>query len=152
MKLALRYGLIVTAGVIVWTLTAHALIPNPQSAVHTFGAFTFFNLLHFAGIYLGIRALERELHEKPTFKEGLKQGVQISVVYALAAALFFAITLLIVGTKWMAAEATTAGEPIWVVGVKAFAGLTLMTIFFGIIYSTLISFFLARRLAADNDH
>jgi hypothetical protein len=148
MKIALRYGLIITAGLIAWTLIAHAVVPNPQSAIHNLGAFSFFNLLHFAGIYLGIKALEREQSQKPTFKDGLKQGVSISVVYAVTAALFFAVTLLVIGTKWMAAE-TMGPEPIWVTGLKAFAGITLITIFFGLIYSALISFFLARRLSSE---
>src|SRR5690349_14176383 len=106
MKIALRYGLMITAGIIAWTLIAHALVPDPRSAIHTLGAFTFFNLLHFACLFLGIKALEREQGQKPTFKDGVKQGVLISVVYAVTASLFFAITLLVIGTKWMAAEAT----------------------------------------------
>ena len=149
MKIALRYGLIITAGLIAWTLITHALIPNPQSVVHKVGAFTFFNLLHFAGIYLGIKALEREQGSKPTFKDGVKEGVLISVVYAITAALYFVLTLFVIGTKWMAGEATSPNEPMWLVGIKAFAGLTLLTIFFGFIYSTLISFVLAKRLSAD---
>ena len=150
MKIALRYGLIVTAGLIAWTLIAHTLVPNPRSAVHSVGAFSFFNLLHFAGIFLGIKALERERGSKPTFKEGVKQGVLISVVYAVTASLFFAITLLVIGTKWMAAEATSPNEPMWMVGLQAFAGLTLITTFFGLIYSTLISFVLAKRLSTES--
>jgi|SRR6185503_3255411 len=148
MKIALKYGLTITAGIMAWTLIAHAIF-EPQSGVHSFGAFTFFNLLHFAGIYLGLRALEREKDEKPTFKEGIKQGVLISVVYAVTAALFFAITLLVVGTKWMAAEAMQPNTPMWKIGAQAFFGITVMTIFLGLIYSTLISFVLARRLSRD---
>ena len=150
MKIALRYGLIITAGVIAWTIVAHTLVPNPQSTVHSLGAFTFFNLLHFAGIYLGIKALERETNQKPTFKDGVKQGVSISVVFAITAALFFAGTLLVVGSKWMAGEASTPDTPMSTVAIKAFAGLTVMTIFFGLVYSTLISFFLARRLSTES--
>ena len=149
MKIALRYGLMITAGVIAWTLIAHALVPDPRSAVHTLGAFTFFNLFHFASIFLGIKAWEREHDEKPTFKDGVKQGVLISVVYAVTASLYFAITLMVIGTKWMAAEATSPNEPMSRVALKAFAGLTLMTVFFGLIYSTLISFVLAKRLSTE---
>ena len=149
MKIALKYGLMITAGIIAWTLIAHALVPNPRSAIHTLGAFTFFNLLHFACIFLGIKALEREQHQKPTFKDGVKQGVFISVVYAVTASLYFVITLLVIGTKWMGAEATSPNEPMSRVALKAFAGLTLMSIFLGLIYSTLISFVLAKRLSTE---
>src|SRR5436190_23628432 len=105
MKLTLRYGLTITAGVIVWTILAHTLVPNPLSIVHSLGTITFFNVLHFACIFLGIRALEREKGEKPTFKQGVKLGISISFVYAVTAALFFAIVLLVIGPKWMAGEA-----------------------------------------------
>ena len=150
MKLALRYGLIITAGLIAWTVIAHSLIPDPRSVVHSLGAFTFFNLVHFAGIYLGIRALEREKNSKPTFKEGLKLGVAISFVYAVTASLFFVGVLLVIGPKWMAGEAATPDVPMWVVGLKAFAGLTVFTMILGLVYSALISFFLAKRLSRED--
>lgn len=149
MKLALKYGLIIAVGIMAWTIIAHALVPDPQSSIHNLGAFTFFNLLHFAGIYLGIKALEREKAEKPTFKEGLKQGVAISFVYAVTAALFFAGVLLVIGTKWMAGEAMRPGMPMWAIGLQAFFGITVMTMIFGLIYSTLISFVLAKRLSHE---
>lgn len=148
MKIALKYGLTITVGIMAWTLIAHSLV-EPQSNVHSFGAFTFFNLLHFFGIYLGLRAFERERGEKTTFKEGIKQGVLISFVYAVTAALFFAATLLIIGTKWMAAEAMQANMPMWKIALQAFFGLTVMTMLFGLVYSTLISFFLAKRLSSE---
>ena len=150
MKLAVRYGMIITVGFMAWVIIAHTLVPNPQSLVHSLGAFTFFNLLHFAAIYLGITALGREKNEKPTFKEGLKQGVSISFVYAVTAALFFVGVLLFIGPKWMSGEATSPDVPMWLVGVQAFAGLIGMTMIFGVVYSTLISFFLAKRLSNEN--
>lgn len=146
MKIALKYGLSIAAGMIAWVIVAHILFPNPQSPVHRVGAFTIFNLLHFAGIYLGVRNLQRERRSKPTFKEGLKQGVAISLVYALAAALFFVIVLLLIGPKWMAGEPGAQQLPTWVVVAQSFAGLVVLTMIFGLVYSTLISFALARRL------
>jgi hypothetical protein len=150
MKLALRYGMIITVGLMAWIIIAHTVVPNPQSLVHSLGAFTFFNLLHFAMIYLGITALEREKNEKPTFKEGLKQGVSISFVYAVTAALFFVGVLLFIGPKWMAGEAARPDMPMWLVGVQAFAGFIALTMIFGLVYSTLISFFLAKRLSRED--
>ncbi len=149
MKLALRYGMIITVGLMTWTIIAHALVPNPQSSVHSLGAFTFFNLLHFAVIYLGVKALEREMNENPTFKEGVKQGVSISFVYAVTAALFFVGVLLFIGPKWMEGEAARPDMPIWLAGLQAFAGLIVLTMIFGLVYSTLISFFLAKRLSNE---
>ena len=150
MKIALRYGLTITAGLIAWVIITHTLISDPKSAVHSFGAFTFFNLLHFAGIFLGLRALEREKNSKPTFKEGVKQGVLISFVYAVTASLFFAGVLLVIGPKWMAGEAANPDMPMWLVALQAFAGLTVMSMLFGVAYSSIISFFLAKRLSSED--
>jgi hypothetical protein len=150
MKLALKYGLTVTAGVVFWTIIAHALVPNPQSLVHSLGAMAFFNILQFSCIFLGIKAFERERNHKPSFKEGLKQGISISFVYAITAALYFAIVLLLIGTKWMAGEARP-DVPMWIVALQAFAGLTVMAMLLGLVYSTLISFVLARRLSEEQE-
>ena len=150
MKIALRYGLTITAGLILWTIIAHTLVPNPQSIVHSFGAFAFFNILHFTCIFLGIKALERTQRERPTFKDGVKQGVAISFVYAVTAALYFVFVLLFIGPKWMGGEARP-DVPMWMVGLQAFAGLIVISMIFGLVYSTLISFVIARRLSSEDD-
>jgi hypothetical protein len=149
MKLAIRYGMPITVGVMLWTIIAHSLVPNPQSIVHSFGAFTFFNILQFTCIFLGLKALEREQRSKPTFKTCLKQGVSISFVYAVTSALFFVGVLLIIGTKWMGAE-VGIGVPKWVYILQAFAGLVVLSMLFGLVYSTVISFVLAKRLSHDD--
>jgi len=149
MKLAIRYGMPITVGVMLWTIIAHSLVPNPQSIVHSFGAFTFFNILQFTCIFLGLKALEREQRTKPTFKTCLKQGVSISFVYAVTSALFFVGVLLIIGTKWMGAE-VGIGVPKWVYILQAFAGLVVLSMLFGLVYSTVISFVVAKRLSHDD--
>jgi len=149
MKLAIRFGMPITVGVMLWTIIAHSLVPNPQSIVHSFGAFTFFNILQFTCIFLGLKALEREQRSKPTFKTCLKQGVSISFVYAVTSALFFVGVLLIIGTKWMGAE-VGVGVPKWVYILQAFAGLVVLSMLFGLVYSTVISFVLAKRLSHDD--
>jgi hypothetical protein len=147
MKLALRYGLIITVGVIAWTIIAHLLVPDPASNIHSLGAMVFFNLLHFMGIYLGIAALGRELGERPTFKQAMKMGVWISLIYAIGASLFFVCVILIIGTRWLAGEPGAQQLPMRLVMVQAFAGLFLFTMLFGLVYTTVISFAMARRLS-----
>ena len=149
MKIPLKYGLLITLGVIVWVLIARSTVANPQSLVHTLGSPIVFNVLHFIMIYLGLKTLEREKGERPTFKEGVKTGVAISFVYALTAALFFVGVLAVIGTKWLASEPGAAGTPTSLVAAKAFAGLFLFAMLFGLIYSTVISFFLAKRQSEE---
>jgi len=96
-------------------------------------------------IFLGLKAYEREKGEKPLFKDALKTGVSIAFVFALTATLFFVCVVLVVGTRWLAGEPGAATTPAGIVMVQAFAGLFLGTMIFGLIYSTVISFFVARR-------
>ena len=145
MKIPLKYGVLATVGVAAWVLTTHSLISDPKSAVHTLGAPIFFNIFHFAVIYLGLKALEREKGDRPTFKEGLKTGVLISLIYAFTVSLFFVGVMAVVGTKWLASEPTAGEAPMSRVMIGAFIGLFIGALVFGLIYSTLISFFLAKR-------
>lgn len=151
MKIPIKYGLLAALGLIIWVLGAHALVPNPRSLVHTFLSPIFFNVLHFAVVFLGIKALERDKGDKPRFKEALKTGVSIAFVYALTASLFFVVAVLVVGTRWLAVEPGAASTPTRLLLLQAFAGLFLGTLIFGLIYSTVIAFFVAKRQSQSRD-
>lgn len=147
MKIPLKYGLLTALGLIAWVLVTHALIANPQSPVMQTGTPIFYNILLFIMIFLGIKASERERGEKPIFKEALKTGVSIAFVCALTATLFFVGVVVLIGTRWMGGERGAATMPAWMLMVQAFAGIFLGTMIFGLIYSTVISFFVAKRLS-----
>jgi len=149
MKIPIKYGLLITVGVIAWVLITRSLVTNPQSIVHTLGGPVFFNVLQFAMIYLGLKALEHAKGDRPTFKEGLKTGVAISFVYGLTASIFFVIVLMIVGTKWLASEPGAANAPLSRILLGAFLGLFLGALLFGLIYSTVLSFFTAKRRSEE---
>ena len=144
-KIALKYGLLTALGLIVWVLAARMLVANPQSLVHTLVGPIFFNILHFAMIYLGLKELERQKGDRPRFKEALKTGISIAFVYAFAATLFFAVVMAVVGTRWLASEPGAAELSPGALAARAFAALFLGTLFLGLIYSTVISFFIAKR-------
>lgn len=145
MKTPIKYGLLITLGIMVWVLVARSLITNSASLVHTLGSPIFFNVLHFIMIYLGLKATERERRDRLPFKEGLKTGVLISLVYAVTASLFFVAVVAAVGTQWVESEPGFAGTPRSQMAAQAFAYLFIGAMFLGLIYSTLISFFLAKR-------
>lgn len=100
-------------------------------------------------IYLGLKAVERERGERLTFKEGLKTGVLISLVYAVTASLFFVGVVAVVGTRWIQNEPGLAQAPPSQLAAQAFVYLFIGAMFLGLIYSTLISFFLAKRQSKD---
>jgi hypothetical protein len=148
LSIPIKYGLLTTLGVIAWVLITHSVFA-PTSAVHTAGAMIWFNVLQFVMIYLGLRAKEREYGDKQDFKKGVKTGVTISLVYGLSACLCFAVVLAIFGTRLLAAEPGAVNEPASIVAVRAFAGLFATALFLGLIYSTVISFFLAKRQSEE---
>ena len=149
MKIPIRYGLLITVGVMAWVLIARNVVTNPLSIVHTFGTPFIMNLLQFSMIYLGLRALERQKGDRRTFKEGLKTGVAISFVYFITAALFFTGVVAMVGTKWLPSEPGTAEAPVSRVLAGSYLGLFLGAMVFGLVYSTLIAFFVAKRQSEE---
>ena len=142
----LKYGLLITLGVIAWVVIAHLLVPDPRSPVHSVGAGVFFNLLHITGIYLAISTVKNESNGDLPFKTGVKTGVATALIYAVTSSLFFLVAIFVVGTKLMASEPGAENLPSWQVAVGAFVGLFVGSLIFGLIYSTVISYFLAKRV------
>jgi len=145
LRIPLKYGLLITLGAIAFVVVSHLLIPDPRSPVHSLGSFTFFNLLHIAGTYLALATAKNELGGELTFKNGVKTGFATALVYATSFCLFFVVALFVVGPRLMASEPGAENLPVWQVAVAAFVGLFVGSLVFGLIYSTLISFFLAKR-------
>ena len=149
MKTPLKFGLLITLGVIAWVVIAHLLVPDPRSPVHNLGAGIFFNLLEIAGIFLAINTTKNESSNQLSFKSGVKTGIATALVYAITSCLFFLAAILTVGPKLMASEPGAENMPAWQVAVGAFIGLGGFALLFGLIYSTIISFFLAKRQSAN---
>lgn len=142
MKIAIKYGLLITLVVVVWVLVTHFLFHvTPDSKVNTLGPILF-NLASIIFIYLGIKA--RSADGQLSVKEGIKTGLGISLVYAIASCLFFVIVLLLVGTTLMANEPMAQDYPMWQVALGAFAALFFGALILGLVYSTVISFMLLR--------
>ncbi len=103
----------------------------------------------FFSIYFGIRERKREIGDRFTFKDGLKIGAAISFVYATSACLFFLVQYLIAGPKLLMSEAGPLPRPMWQVALMAYAGLFLGSMIFGLIYSALCAFVLAKQQRAS---
>ncbi len=143
MRIAISYGLLITLVIVVWVVVTHFVFPLPPRSTLNLLAPVLFNLAAIVALYLGIKS--RKAEGEMTFKDGLKTGLSISFVYAISASLFFVLLLLIVGPSIMAAEPMAGNYPLWRVALQAFASMFFGSLILGLVYSTIISFFLAKR-------
>jgi len=146
MKIALRYGLLITAVVVAWIVVGRFVMNIGADSKANVIAPILFNLAAIVAILLAMKARKKELDGDLSFKEGLKTGMGVSLVYAISACLFFMIEFLVAGPKLLMSEAGPQVGPMWQVAALAYTGLFLGSLFFGLIYSTVIAFFIARRL------
>ena len=149
MKIPLKYGLAVTVVVVVWVVVVRHLMGVGANSRANVIAPVLFNVAQIVAIFLGMIRRKNEAGGELGFKDGLKTGVGISFVYAASACLFFVIEYLIAGPKLLLAEAGASNRPLWQTAVMAFTGLFLASLIFGVIYSTVISFFLAKRVSRE---
>lgn len=150
MKIALKYGLLITVVVVLWIVIVRlwlGLGGGPQGQIISG---VLFNAAAILAIFLGMKERKKALGGALAFKEGIKTGMGISLVYAISACLFFMIEYSVAGPKLLLSEAGPTTGELWQVAVMAYAGLFLGSLLFGLIYSTLIAFFLARRLGRDS--
>ena len=142
MKIAIKYGLSITLVVVLWVLFTHFLFPLARESKANNLAPVIFNLAEMVAIYLGINA--SKANGELSFKQGIKTGGSISLVYAISSCLFFFIALLIVGPGLMANEPMAQNYPMWQVALAASAGLFFSALILGLVYSTVISFLLGK--------
>ena len=143
MQIALKYGLLITLVIVFWVVVTHFVFPLPPQSSLNLLAPVLFNLAAIVALYLGIKS--RKAAGEMTFKEGLKTGLSISLVYAISASLFFLLLLLMVGPSIMAAEPQAANYSMWQLALRAFSSMFFGSLILGLVYSTIISFFLAKR-------
>ena len=149
MKIALKYGIAITVVVVAWIIIVrHLMGVGADSKANVIGPILF-NVAQIVAIFLGTIRRKNEAGGQLDFKDGLKTGIGISFIYAATACLFFVIEYLVAGPKLLLAEAGASERPLWQTAAMAYAGLFLGSLVFGVIYSTVISFFLARRLPRE---
>jgi len=150
MKIALKYGLLITLVVLLWIVIVRLWLGRGGGPQGQLISGLLFNATAILAILLGMRERKRELGGALRFKEGIKTGMAISLVYAISACVFFMVEYLVAGPKLLLSEAGPQNGPLWQVAAMAYAGLFLGSLLFGLIYSTLIAFFLARRLGRES--
>ncbi len=142
MKIATKYGLLITLVVVLWVLVTHFLFPLARESKANILAPILFNLAAIVAIYLGIKA--SAANGELSFKQGIKTGMAISLVYGISSCLFFFIVFLFVGPRLMANEPMAQNYPMWQVALAAYAGMFFGALILGLVYSTIVSFLLVR--------
>jgi hypothetical protein len=150
MKIALKYGLAITLVVVFWIVIVRLWLGRAGGPAGQIMSGLLFNAAAIVAIFLGMRERKKALGGAMRFKEGVKTGMAISLVYAISSCLFFMIEYLVAGPKLLMSEARPQTTALWQVVVVAYAGLFFGSLIFGLIYSTLIAFFLARLLERDS--
>ena len=150
MKIALKYGLLITAVVVAWVVIVRLVLGVGSDSKANMIAPILFNLTAIIAIALGMKARKNELGGNLYFKEGVKTGMSIALAYAVSACLFFALQYLVAGPQLLMTEAGAETGPLWRVAVFAYAGLFFGSLVFGLIYSTIIAFFIAKRLGRED--
>ena len=150
MKIALKYGLLITAVVVAWVVIVRFVFGVGADSKANVIAPILFNVTAIVAIFLGMKERKRELGGDLGFKEGIKMGMAISLAYAVSSCLFFVIQVLVSGPELLMTEGGPDPGPPWRVAAFAFGGLFFLSLFFGLIYSTIISFFIARRQGRES--
>lgn len=137
MKLALKYGILVTLVIAAWVALKHFVL-HLESRPAQFADVVIFNLTAITGLSLGIREKRTINGGTLTFGDGLITGIKIALAYAILTSAYFALLLATVGPKLMQQE----GE---ISVVKAFLGVSIVFALFGAVFSVLIALILRKR-------
>lgn len=143
MKVAIKYGLLITIGVVAWLIIAHTLVPDPNAKIHNLGAAVVFNVLEAGGIYLGIRDKQRSEANVLGFKTGVKTGIAIAFVYGILVSAFFCLVVLF-APQWMPSQQGAGPQQSGGNIAAAFLGLFIGAMLMGLIYATISSFLIVR--------
>ena len=137
MKLAFKYGVIVTVAIAVWVAFKYFVLRLAGPSAQLADMFVF-NFAAIVGLILGIRERRKANGGSLTFLEGLKTGISIAVTYAILTSVYFAALLIVVGPKLMEQEGETSV-------VKAFLGVSIVFAVIGTIFSAVIALVLRKN-------
>src|SRR5438128_2937307 len=111
MKIALKYGMAVTIVIAAWVALKHYVLHLEPASSAPFDL-VIFNLMAVLGLVFGIRAKRRLNGGELTFGGGMKTGMSIVLAYTVLTSLYFALELIIFGTKYIQQESGATRQPI----------------------------------------
>ena len=143
-----KFGLLMTASLII-CLGLMEITGQNESFENKSPIFLIYQFILPAVIwYLGIKTKKDGQKGKLTFKEGVREGFKISVVFALTSPFIFAAYYLFVNPpilKYVKAAYGLTGSSDHLVIIVDMAAQVFSAIIFGTIYGAIISFFLKSK-------
>ena len=136
MKIALKYGITVTAAIAAWVALKHFVLHFEGSSAQLADLFVF-NFAAILGLIEGIKAKRAHNGGGLTFGDGWLTGISIAATYAILTSAYFAVLISIAGPKLMQQEGESSM-------VKAFLGISMGFLALGTIFSAVIAFILKR--------
>jgi hypothetical protein len=100
MKIALKYGIIVTLVIAAWVALKNFVL-HLEGPAAPIADTVIFNLAAIVGIVLGIREKRVANGGAISFGDGFKTGVAISITYALLTCLYFGVLIALMGPHLM---------------------------------------------------
>src|SRR5207237_9082769 len=140
MKNPLKYGIAVTAIIAAWVALKHFVLHFEGPSAQVADLFVF-NFAAIAGLVLGIKAKRTANAGSLTFGDGWKTGIASVFTYAILSSLYFLFLLATVGPKMMQQEGETSY-------VKAFLGVSVGFVVFGVVFAAIIAVILRSRCLA----
>ncbi|SRR5258707_1145079 len=144
---ALKYGLFIAAGIAGWGMLKHFAI---KQSVSPWVDAVVFNAMELIGLALGIGEQRTELGGL-TIREGVRTGISIAAVYAVAGCIFFAVLYSAVGPGLLqyAQEPGTGERSTSAVLAGAFAGLFIGALLSGLVFSLLLSVLMRSKTSSQ---
>ena len=143
-----RYGLAMTAFTAAWVLLMHVTGQyGPEYEANPLDLL-FIVIVPFIVWYLGIKAKKTQKKGKLTFKEGVKEGFQISLVYGITSPFLFGLYYLLINpavVQSLKPEYGMAGVSDTQIILIDMLAQFISAIVFGTLYAAIISYFLKSK-------
>lgn len=148
MNNAVKYGLILTGTIVVWLAVMHSLGAYSAQKTEMSIVDYFYVLVPAIVLYLGIKEKKKMSKNRLTYKEGVIEGLRISVIYGVLSPIVFYLYYTLVNPDAIQFAKKAYGMMQFSDREVMFADLAVQFVFSilgGLIMSLVISYFLSKK-------
>ena len=145
---AAKYGLALTASIAIWIAVMHmtGLYSEEKTEITIIDYLYIF--IPLIGLFFGIKEKKHILKSKFTLKAGVKEGFQISLIYAILSPFVFYIYYIAINPASIEFAKKAYGMEQFSTKAVIFADMAVQFVFSllgGLVFSLIISYYLARK-------